>query len=71
MDNDQEISTAVLRQTIGICANCRFRREQATTRGAVFYRCARADDDPSFGRYPPLPVVACRGHESAEAPGIE
>jgi hypothetical protein len=28
-----------------------------------FYLCRRSADDPSFPRYPRLPVVACRGFE--------
>lgn len=51
---------------IGLCGICRYRRTQASKRGGVFYRCARADDDPSFPRYPPLPVLRCSGHEPGE-----
>jgi len=32
-------------------------------RGSVFYRCLRADTDPRFVRYPPLPVLQCSGYE--------
>lgn len=45
--------------------------EQTTRRGAIFLRCARADEDQSFLRYPPLPVLRCPGHERREGPGIE
>jgi hypothetical protein len=38
-------------------------------RGSVFYRCARADNDPRFVRYPPLPVLACAGYEKVEETG--
>lgn len=31
--------------------------------GATFFRCTRADADPRFVRYPPLPVRACAGFE--------
>jgi hypothetical protein len=34
-------------------------------RGSVFYRCALADTDPRFVRYPPLPVITCSGYEPA------
>lgn len=34
-------------------------------RGSVFFRCARADTDARFVRYPPLPVLACPGYEDA------
>jgi hypothetical protein len=61
--------------TIGLCVNCLHLRSQQTRRGAVFYRCARADDDDRFMRYPPVPVRRCLGFETdvekdrgAEAP---
>ncbi|MGH8059891.1 MAG: hypothetical protein ACREOH_22080 [Candidatus Entotheonellia bacterium] len=34
-----------------------------TRRGSVFYRCLRAQTDPSFRKYPPLPVRQCRGYQ--------
>ena len=52
------------RDAIGLCGRCVHRREQASRRGSVFYRCARADDDPAFPRYPPLPVRRCAGYET-------
>jgi hypothetical protein len=47
----------------GLCATCRHRREIRSDRGAVFVFCERSRTDPQFPRYPPLPVVACRGYE--------
>jgi hypothetical protein len=32
-------------EKVGLCATCRFRRDQVTRRGSVFVRCARADED--------------------------
>jgi len=49
---------------IGLCARCDWVRVQSTKRGSVFYRCARADEDDAYLRYPPLPVRHCRGFES-------
>ncbi len=49
---------------VGICLGCRWVRVQPTTRGARFYRCARADRDARYLRYPPLPVRHCDGFES-------
>lgn len=40
-------------------------RSTATRRGSVFFRCARAEDDARFVRYPPLPVQSCPGYEEA------
>ena len=52
-----------LEARIGLCARCRWVRVQPTKRGSVFYRCARADQDDSYLRYPALPVRQCRGFE--------
>lgn len=52
----------------GLCAQCRHHRRLESGRGSVFFLCEKAKADPSFVRYPRLPVVACRGHEpSGEA----
>lgn len=49
--------------TAGLCATCRWMRTVTNRRGSVFYRCGRADDDPRFPKYPPLPVLTCPGYE--------
>lgn len=38
-------------------------RSTANRRGSVFFRCARAEDDARYVRYPPLPVRSCPGYE--------
>jgi hypothetical protein len=53
------------RPEVGLCADCRHARVQETARGSSFWRCLRAETDPRFPRYPPLPVHACAGHERA------
>ncbi|MEZ4334666.1 MAG: hypothetical protein R3F35_23155 [Myxococcota bacterium] len=54
------------RTKLGLCARCRFHRTQRSSRGSAFHRCERAGGDPSFPRYPPMPVVHCRGFEPEE-----
>jgi hypothetical protein len=54
------------RDEVGLCADCRFAAVQQTRRGATFWRCRRADEDPRFLRYPPLPVTRCVGFEAGE-----
>lgn len=49
----------------GLCASCDHLRLLASRR-SLFVRCGLADADPAFPRYPPLPVVACRGYLRAE-----
>ena len=51
---------------VGLCVTCRHARRQGNERGSSFWRCLRADEDPRFRRYPPLPVRTCPGHEPAE-----
>ncbi|MGH7569637.1 MAG: YciI family protein [Gemmatimonadales bacterium] len=40
-------------------------RASGNRRGSTFFRCARAEFDPHFARYPPLPVTRCAGYEEA------
>jgi hypothetical protein len=47
---------------VGLCLSCRHVLPVRTNRGSSFYRCGLATVDPSFPRYPPLPVVRCRGY---------
>lgn len=49
----------------GLCAACRHARVLAS-RSSVFLRCGLARSDPSFPRYPRLPVLACRGYERSQ-----
>lgn len=48
---------------IGLCESCRHARRIESSRGTVFYLCLRSATDPSFAKYPRLPVVACTGYE--------
>lgn len=52
---------------VGLCASCRHVAVQTTARGSRFYRCRRAETDPRYVRYPPLPVRACPGYEAKGA----
>ena len=48
---------------VGQCSVCRFARVQRSAKGSVFWRCLRAQDDPRFLPYPPLPVRGCPGFQ--------
>ncbi|HEX6200100.1 MAG TPA: hypothetical protein VF150_07555 [Thermoanaerobaculia bacterium] len=48
----------------GLCATCRHARI-LHSRTSIFLRCAMAEVDPAFPRYPRLPVLSCRGYEGA------
>jgi hypothetical protein len=58
--------TSVDVSRIGLCASCRHVRIIENRRGSRFYRCAMSDTDPSFPKYPRLPVLQCRGYEHGE-----
>jgi uncharacterized protein len=45
---------------VGLCRDCRFAREVPATK-ATYWLCERSVDDPSFPKYPRLPIRACRG----------
>ena len=47
----------------GLCARCRHLQVLRSKR-STFVRCALADLDDNFERYPPLPVLRCRGFET-------
>ena len=47
----------------GLCPSCRHVRPVETSKGSTFLRCGRSDSEPVYPKYPPQPVVACRGHE--------
>ena len=51
------------RERSGLCGSCVHARIQRNARGSTFWRCARADRDLRFRRYPPLPVLRCAGHD--------
>jgi hypothetical protein len=56
---------------VGLCSACHFARVQRSAKASLFWRCSRAQSDPTFAPYPPLPVRACTGFEPPEAgPGV-
>jgi len=55
-----------MRLDVGLCSVCRHVVATTNDRGSTFYRCGLAKTDPSFPKYPRLPVLVCRGFEAAE-----
>ncbi len=47
---------------IGLCAECQHCRIVQSAR-STFYMCQRSLTDPEYRKYPPLPVLRCRGYE--------
>jgi hypothetical protein len=46
----------------GLCDSCKHQKIVRNTRGSAFSMCERSKTDPSFPKYPRLPVVECRGY---------
>lgn len=48
---------------VGLCRTCRHARQVPHPRGVgAYWRCALAETDPRFARYPRLPVLTCSGY---------
>ena len=47
----------------GLCETCRYSRRIESRRGGVYQLCERSATDPSYPRYPALPVLHCRGFD--------
>lgn len=47
----------------GLCERCVHQRIVRNTRGSRFSLCERSRGDPSYPRYPRLPVLSCPGYE--------
>ena len=61
MDRDEHPDAR--RRRIGDCVDCVHARVMQSAKGSEFWRCARADREPAFTKYPPLPVRGCTGRE--------
>jgi hypothetical protein len=54
---------------VGLCADCIHARPLPHPRGGpAYWRCALAERDPRFPKYPRLPVLRCAGHCRGDAP---
>lgn len=53
----------------GLCGVCRFAAVVPSARGPQYLRCGRSDSDPSYARYPRLPMRVCAGFEPRREPG--
>lgn len=46
----------------GLCGSCLHSRSLASNKGSIFWLCGLHSTDPSFPKYPRLPVLRCSGH---------
>lgn len=61
--DSREAASQVDDEKAGLCPSCRFVRRVRTGHGSTFYLCRRSEKDPSYARYPRLPVIRCSGFE--------
>jgi hypothetical protein len=47
----------------GLCASCSHVQVITSARGSIFYLCRLSFVDPSFTKYPVLPVRQCGGYQ--------
>ena len=57
------ILRSVTAPAAGLCDRCVHQQLVRNTRGSTFSLCGRSKTDPSFPKYPRLPVTECRGYE--------
>jgi hypothetical protein len=46
----------------GLCPSCTHMFRVETPRGSVFIMCKLSKTDPSFAKYPSVPVLECPGY---------
>jgi hypothetical protein len=51
----------------GLCEQCVHHSVVLSRRGNRFHRCGRSKTDPSYPKYPRLPVLQCGGFVSSES----
>jgi GNAT superfamily N-acetyltransferase len=56
-------------EAAGLCASCQYVQRIVSARGSRFYLCERSRTDPSYPRYPRLPVRACAGYVEVKKNG--
>jgi hypothetical protein len=52
---------------LGLCADCLHARLIESSKGSQFLLCQLSQSDPSFPKYPRLPILACAGYSRKPA----
>jgi hypothetical protein len=47
---------------LGLCADCLYARLIESAKGSQFLLCQLSQSDPSFPKYPRLPILTCAGY---------
>jgi hypothetical protein len=58
----EETKAAMDQFRVGLCADCIYARRIESERAATFYLCERSFSDPTYQKYPRLPVIQCLGY---------
>lgn len=53
-------------EAIGLCSECRFHSVVRSGKGKQYHLCEFAEKDPTFPKYPRLPVLECNSYTSAK-----
>jgi len=61
----ERITERGAREAAGLCATCARARRITNDRGSIFVLCLHSTNDPSFPKYPRLPVISCRAFAKA------
>jgi len=48
--------------TAGLCADCVHARRIESSHASMFILCEKSATDPSYAKYPRLPVITCEGY---------
>ena len=54
-----------------LCQICQHCKEVVSGKGSRFLLCQRALHEPNYLKYPPQPVVRCRGYAEREGTGAD
>jgi hypothetical protein len=52
-----------------LCHSCRWLRVITSGRGSTFLFCRKSQQDERFAKYPPQPIMRCRGYAPQDAEG--
>jgi hypothetical protein len=59
----EAVDAGMTQKRAGLCASCVHARNVESSRGSFFLLCELSRTDPTFAKYPRLPVLSCRGYE--------
>jgi len=62
------VSDALKNVETGLCSDCRHARRILSDRGSAFVMCQLSASDPTFPKYPRLPVLSCDGYSRKSEP---